>query len=323
MTDRKAMIDQFLQASDWAGWTRQPLAGDASARRYERLTSKDDSIILMDADPANGEDTRPFASIADYLSNHGLCPPAILAHDTDAGLMIISDLGQDDFAKWLRHNPQDSGTLYQAATDVLLALHKQQATMDLQQLTPAIGGNMVSILHPYYTTNPIDDLIQQTTEALTNLAPDADTLALRDYHAENLIWRPTKQGNNRVGLLDFQDAIMAPAGYDLASLIRDARRDVEPKLAEDIITYFQERAGTGPGFRAQLACLGAQRNLRILGVFARLAKTRQKPHYIDLIPRVWKNLVIDLQNPALKTLREAVQDALPLPDTNHLAKLRT
>ncbi len=322
MTDRKAMIDRFVEYSHWACWTRQPLAGDASGRRYERLIRDSESVILMDADPSNGEDTKLFATIAEQLSNQGLCPPKILAHDADAGLMIISDLGQNDFANWLRQNPQDSSTLYQAASDVLLALHQKQTGMPLDRLTPTVGGDMVSILHPYYTGDPVDDLVKETARALSELAPNPDTMALRDYHAENLIWRPMETGTSRVGLLDFQDAIMAPAGYDLASLIRDARRDVEPNIAEDIITCFEENTGTGPGFRAQLACLGAQRNLRILGVFARLAKAHKKPHYLDLIPRVWRHLETDLQHAALKSLREAVRDTLPAPDASYLAKLR-
>ena len=322
MNDRNVIVDQFLSGSKWGKWARQPLAGDASARRYERLTHNGKNVILMDANPANGEDTKPFATIAEYLSSKGLCPPQVLAHDPDNGLMIISDLGYEDFVKWLRHDPQDSSTLYRAAVDVLLTLHKEPADITLKYLTPQIGGEMVSILYPHYTAHSVEDLVRETRQSLANLAPSPDTLALRDYHAENLIWRAGEHGVNRVGLLDFQDAFIAPAGYDLISLIRDARRDVDPKLAEDTIAYFEEQAKTGPYFRTQLACLGAQRNLRILGVFARLARIQAKPHYLDLIPRVWRNLETDLRHPALRTLHDAVRDTLPAPTPEYLAELR-
>ena len=322
MTDRQVIVDQFLSGSNWASWARQPLAGDASARRYERLTHNGESVILMDADPANGEDTNPFAAMAKHLSGKGLCPPQILAHDPGTGLMIISDLGYEDFAKWLRHDPQDGRTLYRAAVDVLLTLHKEPVDLALKHLTPKTGGEMVSVLHPHYTVNSVEDLVRETSQSMINLAPNPDTLALRDYHAENLIWRTSEHRTDRVGLLDFQDAFITPAGYDLISLIRDARRDVDPKLAEDTITYFEEQAKTGPDFRTQLACLGVQRNLRILGVFARLARVHAKPHYLDLIPRVWRNLETDLQHPALKSLHDAVRDTLPAPTSDYLAELR-
>ena len=160
------------------------------------------------------------------------------------------------------------------------------------------------------------------TNVMATLAPEPDTLALRDFHAENLIWRPEHVGTDRVGLLDFQDAVLAPAGYDLASLIRDVRRDVSPQLAEDVTSYFEDHAKPGPDFRAQLACLGAQRNLRILAVFARLAKVHGKRRYLDLMPRVWNNLMLDLQHPSLINLQTAVRDVLPAPDNTYLDKLR-
>jgi aminoglycoside/choline kinase family phosphotransferase len=151
------------------------------------------------------------------------------------------------------------------------------------------------------------------TAALSACAPVADRLALRDFHAENLIWRPALAGAARVGLLDFQDAFIAPAGYDLVSLLRDARRDVDPKLVQDMIARFTAGTDVGPDFPAQFACLGAQRNLRILGVFARLAKQAGKTRYLTLIPRVWRNLMLDLAHPALADLRAVVHDLLPPP----------
>ena len=319
---RSALVDQFLSATVWADWTRQPIAGDASARRYARLCYGDTSVILMDADPANGEDTRPFADIASVLTKEGLCPPAILAHDSVAGLMVISDLGADDFAAWLRHKPDEARVLYRAAVDVLVSLHKRPTPLTLTELTSAVAGEMIAILNPYYTDQSIADLVIEMTNVMAALAPEPDTLALRDFHAENLIWRPEHVGTDRVGLLDFQDAVLAPAGYDLASLIRDVRRDVSPQLAEDVTSYFEDHAKPGPDFRAQLACLGAQRNLRILAVFARLAKVHGKRRYLDLMPRVWNNLMLDLQHPSLINLQTAVRDVLPAPDNTYLDKLR-
>lgn len=322
MSDRQTFITEFLAQSTWATWDRMPLAGDASARRYERLTHNGSSVILMDAPPENGEDTTPFANLAEHLTAHGLYPPAVLAHNRKRGVMVLSDLGPNDFAGWLSNKPTDARPLYGAAIDVLLHLQSCELPTSLKRMTPNIGAEMVGITPEYYAGKSDLDLVKAMHEALNRLAPIADTLALRDFHAENLIWRPQLSGLARVGLLDFQDAFIAPNGYDLASLLRDVRRGVEPNIAEEMIITFMEKAGLDDTFRAQLACLGAQRNLRILGVFARLATEMKKPLYIDLIPRVWSNLQIDLAHPALAKLQQAVHDTLPAPDDATLERLR-
>lgn len=322
MSDRKAIIAKFLSLSEWVHWKRSPIAGDASARRYERLSYDGSSVILMDAPPENGEATIPFAGIAQYLGANGLAAPSILAHDPDNGIMILSDLGSSDFARWLRSTPQEDTALYLAATDVLAHLQTCTPPSHLTKMTPKVGAQMIGIAAEQYAQTQAPDLLDEMESALNQHAPEADTLALRDFHAENLIWRPHMSGVARVGLLDFQDAFIAPKGYDLASLLRDARRDVEPKLAEDMITHFIKHTGQNDAFRTQLACLGAQRNLRILGVFSRLATQMKKPQYIDLIPRVWINLQLDLAHPALATLRTAVQDTLPEPTHALLEKFR-
>lgn len=322
MIDRTALIDEFLAKSEWVNWDRAPLAGDASGRRYLRLAQRNHSVILMDAPPEHGEDTRPFAQMAGWLASVGLCPPQVLAHDVDRGIMVLSDLGADDFACWVAKHPADTDQLYTAAVDVLAHLHGRHTGLQLRQMTPQIAGDMVEITGEFYAGADVDDLCAEVRTQFENHAPRADTLALRDYHAENLIWRPDQTGMARVGLLDFQDAFIAPAGYDLVSLLRDVRRDVDTILAERMTAHFMQTVGAGPEFRIQLACLGAQRNLRILGVFARLARTRGKPQYIDLIPRAWDNLMRDLAHPALERLCTVTMDCLPMPAAEHLHRLR-
>ena len=299
MSDRRDLMDSFLADAGMARWTRQTLAGDASTRRYTRLSHNGQSAIAMDAPPETGEDTRAFAQIGGYLS----------------------DLGPQHFAQWLDAHPQDSRQLYRAAADILVRLHQERPDFTLPELTPAVGGEMIALLNPFYADRPVDDLVGAMIGAMQELAPVADTIALRDFHAENLIWRPDRRGPAWVGLLDFQDALIAPAGYDLASLLRDARRDVAADIVSGTAAYFAEQTKPGNDFAAQLACLGAQRNLRILGVFARLAKTRNKPRYLALLPRVWSNLMLDLTHPALGRLRQEVIATLPEPDATHLARL--
>ena len=324
MTDRAATITAFLAASDWAGWQRHALAGDASSRRYERLKNGPSQVILMDAPPENGETTAAFARITRLLQDAGLSPPDVLAHDQTTGIMVLSDLGANDFAAWLAACPKDSLGLYRAATDVLVQLTKAAAPADLIHMTPDIGAQMVEITGEFYAQKPIPDLTQEVHKSLSALAPHPNTLALRDYHAENLLWLPERNGVARVGLLDFQDAMVGHPAYDLVSLLQDARRDVPPALEQAMLSYYIERAQVEPeSFRASYALLGLQRNLRILGVFARLCLKSGKPGYIDMIPRVWEFIERNLQHPALQHLGPLITGPLPAPNPEILSKLRT
>ena len=321
MSDRTNVIDALLHGSQWQHWTRTPLAGDASARRYFRLSNQDDTAILMDAPPENGEDTRPFADLANFLTSTGFAAPEILAHDAKVGVLLLSDLGPNDFVQWLEKTPQDERLLYQAATDVLLQLECVTPPDSLKKMTPSVGAEMVGIIGDHYMKSSARDLCAEMERALSAFAAVPDTLALRDYHAENLIWRPDHDGLARVGLLDFQDAFIAPAGYDLASLLRDARRDVGREITTDITDYFATRTKAGPEFHTGLACLGVQRNLRILGVFARLAKVMGKRRYLTFMPRVWGHILHDLENPNLNKLKQAVMDTVPAPTPSYLVSL--
>ncbi|MDG1281292.1 MAG: phosphotransferase, partial [Pseudorhodobacter sp.] len=142
-----------------------------------------------------------------------------------------------------------------------------------------------------------------------------------DYHAENLLWLPDRKGLARVGLLDFQLAQMGQPGYDLVSLLQDARRDVPPALEAQMIAQFSQ-GRADPDFTASYAVLGAQRALRILGIFARLCLVARKPGYLHLIPRVWGQLQRNLAHPALAPLAQLCTDALPAPTPENLERIR-
>lgn len=318
-------IAAFLAGSAWAGWDRAPLAGDASARRYDRLTGPDgETAILMQAPPGSGETLGPFIAIARHLERIGLCPPAILRADPDAGLAVISDLGPRQVAQWLAAHPQDEFPLYAAAIDVMAVVQAHPPPPGLAALTPATAAGMIAPVGEWYAPGlDTGAMTEALRRALGEHAPDADRLSLRDYHAENLIWRPAERGLARIGLLDFQDAVLAPPAYDLVSLLRDARRDVGPALRAAMIDRFAGLTGRdAAAMGAAFACLGVQRNLRILGIFARLARRDGKARYLDLLPRVHAHVVADLSHPALAGLRPLVLAALPAPDAAHLARLR-
>ncbi len=329
MPDRADLSDAFIAASPCAGWQRQALAGDASARRFERLTGPGGATaILMDADPATGERLDAFIAIARHLTAHGLAAPAILAADTVQGLALVEDLGADHFASWLVRHPGDSEVLYAAAVDVLVRLQAVAAPEGLPDLGPLRGAAMIAPLFEFYCPGTDERARAHVTgllqEALIAHAPVARTFALRDFHAENLIWRPDREGTNRVGLIDFQDAVVAAPEYDLASLLRDARRDVDPALRERMIRRFAAATGReAPLVHAACAVIGVQRNLRILGIFARLARRDGKRRYLDLLPRVWGHVADDLGHPALAALAPVLNRHLPPPDATQLRAILT
>ncbi|MBW7922564.1 MAG: phosphotransferase [Rubellimicrobium sp.] len=304
---RAAVIARFLAASPAAGWQGSPMAGDASARRFLRLGGPaGETAILMDADPATGEDLAPFLRIARHLRTAGLAAPAVLAADTGAGLALVEDLGPNHVTAWLARHPQDEAAIYGAAVDVLVRLQGVPVPEGLARLTPEHGAAMLAPFFDHFRPGHDADWRARVERAMRGVlaarAPQARTLSLRDFHAENLIWRPWRAGDDRIGLIDFQDAMETPAEYDLASLLRDARRDVAPDLRARMTERFAQAGGRAYAeVEAAVAVLAVQRNLRILGIFSRLAATG-KPRYLALVPRVLAMLREDLRHPALAPL---------------------
>jgi aminoglycoside/choline kinase family phosphotransferase len=156
------------------------------------------------------------------------------------------------------------------------------------------------------------------------LDADLSVLIQRDYHAENLLWLPERQGVARIGLLDFQDAMLGHPVYDLVSVLQDARRDVNPVVAEQTRQHFEAQSGmSSTSFDLAYAVLGLQRNLRILGVFARLCLRDDKPHYVDFMPRVWGHIQTNLTHPALSEVADIISRDLPVPTPDNLSLLKS
>ncbi len=331
MPDRSELATRFLSKTDWADSTRNPLAGDASNRRYERVENSETGLtaVLMDAPPERGEDVSRFVRIARYLGSIGLSAPEVLAQDSENGFLLLEDLGDDLFARVISANPTLEKDLYQSATDVLLALHEQPLE-ELEPYSVGIMTEMSSLAFSKYRNGIVGDSQGQSEFAelfgaiLTGVEADDSVLIQRDYHAENLLWLPQRNGIARVGLLDFQDAMSGHPAYDLVSLLQDARRDVAPEIETQMISYYVDRSGQSrERFEAAYAVLGTQRNLRILGVFTRLGLEYGKPHYVDFIPRVWSYLERDLNHPELAPVAALLRKTLPEPTSENLSKLKS
>ncbi len=315
----------FLDKAGWGQSSAKPLAGDASTRQYQRLSLNGKTAILMQ-DPDG--DVELFARLSRHLTDLGLSAPQIFAQAP--GLLLLEDLGDGLIAN-LSSDANTEKTLYLAAVDLLLELHKHPAPTGIPVASPQTLAQMTDLAFDCYADGagmPVSGARDQAIAAFVPIlesygAPD-NIMILRDYHAENVLWLPDRQGAAKAGLLDFQDALVGHRAYDLISLLEDARRDVCPATVKACINHYLANSSLdASAFRASLCVLGAQRNLRILGVFARLAATRGKPHYVDLIPRVWAHLQTDLQHPTLAPIKSILDKALPPPTPDVLQRLKS
>lgn len=271
----------FLKAVGWPEALAAPLAGDASKRRYIRLTQGQRTAILMDAPMATDVDQASFdafRSIGAHLRNLGLSAPAEYHADRSKGLILLEDLGDQSLAHLLEHAPETAHTAY-TSTALLLARLKAHPPEGLKAPDASSMAQMADLTFEFIPDSDIlrDTLLASLADALTTNAPGPSVLSLRDVHAENLMWLPDRDGDARVGLLDFQDALLLPEGYDLASLVDDPRREVSEAWRAELIA-----AHSTP---ARIATLSLQRNLRILGIFRRLSTDFGKPAYAAFLPR--------------------------------------
>jgi aminoglycoside/choline kinase family phosphotransferase len=301
---------EFLAACGWEGARILPLAGDASFRRYFRVVNGDRSAVLMDAPPPH-EDPRPFIAVAEWLASVGLSAPHILARDLDRGLLLLGDFGDWRLREFLDRDPRGERELYELATDVLVHLHRhppmpglrphglEQWLTELELFTewycPAVGAEV-----------DIAGFRDAWTQALEPVARDgmSPVTVLRDYHAENVMLVEGREGVERFGLLDFQDAVAGHPAYDLASVLEDARRDVPPEIERAMVDHYIAATEHDERFERAYWALAAQRNTRILGVFTRLWKRDNKPGYRRFQPRMWGLLERDLAQPHLKPVRD-------------------
>lgn len=347
-SEREAEKAAFLTDAGLQSARREPLTGDASTRRYERLHLADRTLIFMDQPPS--VETAPcppdatpadrqalgynamarlaagrvdaFIATAGWLRAQGLSAPAVLHADAARGLAVLEDLGDDLYARLIEQG-QDEAPLYDDAISALVRLH---------QVEPPAVLSFDGVSWPLLT---YDDMALRTggeiiLEWLPRLKPElafdapaaaeweaiwapirargeagAKVFCHRDYHAENLIWLPEREGAARVGLLDFQDALKAHPAWDMSMLLHDARRDVSPEIeARSLERYFALRPEADRAqFLADYHALGALNVSRILGIFARLVTRDGKPRYAAFMPRLWDYLDRCLADPGLAPLK--------------------
>jgi N-acetylmuramate 1-kinase len=300
---------EFLENCGWGGARIEPLAGDASFRRYFRVIGDKGHAVLMDAPPPH-EDPRPFVGVAEWLLSIGLSAPDILARDLDRGLLLLGDFGDARLRETLDDEPRRERELYERATDVLVHLHKHPPMPGLSPHGLEQWLDELTLFTDWYCPALELDIDRDSyreawTQVLQPIAADGlgPVTVLRDYHAENVMLVDGRDGIAHFGLLDFQDARAGHPAYDLTSVLEDARRDVSPEIERAMIDRYVAATGQSEQFERAYWALAAQRNTRILGVFTRLWKRDGKPHYRAFQPRMWGLVERDLARPGLEPVR--------------------
>jgi N-acetylmuramate 1-kinase len=352
VVERLKALRQFLEGADFIDARRKRMAGDASIRSYARLIKDDGVFILMnspkrpdgpaiyDGKPYSAavhlaEDVKPFVAVDKGLRGRGFSAPEIHHADLEGGFLITEDFGSEPFIEG--DPPAPIAQRYETATDMLAALH-HEAVPEVLPLVPEADypipvfdidawlieiGLMLEWYLPDRGVMPGDQLraefVTMWRDILQKPAAAARTWVLRDFHSPNLIWLADRTGIKRVGILDFQDAVLGPAAYDVVSLLQDARIDV-PEMTELSLfsRYIKARRAADAGFDAAefatlYAILSAQRNTRLLGTFARLNRRDGKPQYQRHQPRIWAYLNRSLAHPSLAPLKDWYAANVPSP----------
>jgi tRNA threonylcarbamoyl adenosine modification protein YjeE len=342
-------VARLLKRAGWSGVRREFLQGDASIRAYERLTRFNGATAILMISPPRRDgpilrygkpyaaiaklspDIRAFVAMADGLRGLGYSTPALIAFSVEEGLALIEDFGSATVAEG---GAPDSAR-YAEAVALLVDLHARELptslpvgeefyTLSVYDIEAMLVE--VELALDWYapavarTTPPTGARMQFLAiwrELLGPILAQPTTWTLRDFHSPNLHWLPERQGLKRIGLIDFQDAVLGPPAYDVASLLQDARVDIPEDLEMRLAAlYMRRRAAADPAFDAKsfaaaYAAMGAQRATKILGIFARLDKRDRKPEYLRHLPRIERYLARNLAHPLLQPLALWYQNHLP------------
>jgi aminoglycoside/choline kinase family phosphotransferase len=295
-------VERLQALQDWAA--RQlgvdaldiaPASADASFRRYFRVTAKGRDYIVMDAPPAH-EDCRPFVAVAQLFADAGVHVPQVLAQDLQQGLLLLSDLGNTTYLSVLTEST--ARELYLASNDALIRIQQASRGGVLPEYDRALLTRELMLFPDWYVAKHLGVVMNVEQRAILDTVFErllANNLAQprvyvhRDWHSRNLM-----VSDPNPGVLDFQDAVYGPITYDLASIYRDAyiQWDEEQQL-DWVIRYWEKaRAARLPvredfgEFWWDFEWMGAQRHIKVLGIFARLYHRDGKDGYLKDMPLV-------------------------------------
>jgi aminoglycoside/choline kinase family phosphotransferase len=316
ITSRDEQLDYFLrECFSKKPEVIEPIVGDAGLRSYYRIVNNNVSYIVMDC-PSNYCSVKPFIDIANYLRDKGFSAPEIIGRDVDQGFLVIEDFGIVSIKDYLLGNNESDSSrrkkVYQLIIDLLVSLQAQEIPKNLQEFDITLLCSELEVFVDWYipyaykrelTIQEFEEFVKIWQNILLMQTPMLNSIVLRDYHVENMMYLE-REGVNKLGLLDFQDALYGSPVYDLVSVLEDARIEVSREEALGYIEYFAARKEMEmDSVLLNYHILGAQRNSRILGVFARKANRDNDKSYLQYIPRVLKYLEYDLSHSTLEPLK--------------------
>lgn len=296
-TQLKEWLQTTLKKSDFQ---LTPASSDASFRRYFRVHFPEITLIAMDAPPEK-ENSAPFVAVAKHLLDIGLNVPQILASDLALGFMVMKDLGEQTYLDVLTST--SAAKLYRDACDALVTIQKHAPMAGLPSYDKTMLVNEMQLFTDWYLAKHCDYRLTEDESNMlekifgllaTRACTQGQVMVHRDYHARNLM--QTK--DNNPGILDFQDAVVGSITYDLVSLLRDAYILWDEPLVIDWAVRYWETAKQSDlpvpddfsHFYQDFEWMGAQRHIKILGIFARLHHRDGKSNYLKDMPLVMQYL---------------------------------
>ncbi len=304
-------LRDFARDAGWGRASFETVAGDLSARSYFRLKAGGQNAILMDS-RSDPDVARRFVRVSDWLTVAGVSAPAILFGRTEDGLLLCEDFGTYSATKLLVSDSAFEADFDTTAVELLLTL-RNGIPPDLPCPDKCELAAMTSLADEFYPGadgQRLADFRNCLHNVLSKIEGPA-TVSLRDFHADNILWLPHRQGVRRMGLIDFQDAFLVHPVYDLVSLLTDARTEVTRDRRASVIETYASRSGDDPRtLHAAFSAYSAQRNLRILGIFHRAAALGRTQH-LPKVSRVRRYLVEALEHPQFDGVRDATLAALP------------
>ena len=311
----------------------QTIVGDASFRKFYRITLNKDSRIIVFAEKEKYKNLIAYSAINKFLRKNKILAPRFFAHNYAKGIIIIEDFGDLNFRKVLLKS-KNKLPIYKKIVDVLIKIQKIKPKKKLKTIiskSHKIDKYSIKYLHQesnlffdwylplFFNKKKALSIKLKTRKILTRLYKKLNfknsCFVHRDYHALNLM-----QVGNKIGVIDGQDAIIGNPAYDLVSLIDDVRIKTTEKLKDQIFDYYLSKAAKilkndSKKFLEDFNVLSVQRSLKIIGIFSRLFKRDKKNIYLKLIPYTWHLLENRMKSEVFLELRKIL-------DINISKKLR-
>lgn len=314
---------EFLRTVGWAGAHETPISGDWSQRHFFRVERKGKTAVLIQSVPDDdpratpGHKLKDFIRISEYLIGLGISAPEVYAQDLAHGILLVEDFGSQDLSILVGQNPAVERDMYLLATSALKYLYRKTefTAIELPDYYAShihkghqrvVDWYMPAMRHQKNSDDLVNDYLKVWKQIERGLPQAKRRFIHGDYHPGNLMWLPERQSYKQAGFLDFQQAMMGPAPYDLVNLLEDARREVPIKIRQECLASYTKgmQAEDRENFLGWYPVLATQFHCRVIGQAIRLAIRDNKPRLLSIIPVLRRHMLRDLSHPQMKPLKD-------------------